>query len=117
MMGKQRMVARKWKTYETEVAAYHKAFRGRARLRCPDLNSVRSLKLDDPFWDTGDLTHPNEPWAVDPDTKLGMQAFLTSQNSEEELRRMAREVRQMIQSALDMGDKIDSILGISELCE
>lgn len=116
MIGKQRMVTKKFQTYECEVRRYHQTFRNDVNLPCPNLATVRLLNLDDPFWDIGGLTHPAEPWATDPDTKLGIQAFLTSRTCEEELKRIAREVRQMIRSAQDMATKIDLVETLSTVC-
>lgn len=96
MIGKQRMVTKKFNTYENEVRKYNQTFRNEVRIPCLTLATVRSLQLEDNFWDIGELTHPAEPWATDPDTKVGIQAFLTARTCEEELKRIAREVRQMI---------------------
>lgn len=117
MIGKQRLVARKFQTYEGEVTKYHQTFRNADRMPCPTLADVRSLNLEDNFWDIDELTHPAEPWAIDPDTKVGIRAFLTVRSCEEELRRIAREVRQMIQSSLMMATKIDSLHALSTVCK
>lgn len=116
MIGKKRMVTKEFQTYECEVRIYHQNFRNDVILPCPNLATVRSLHLDDTLWDIGALTHPAEPWASDPDTKVGIQAFLTLRNCEEELRRIAREVRKMIQSASNMATKIDSVYTLSAVC-
>lgn len=89
MVGKQKMVAKKFFTYENEVRKYHRTFRNGVRIECPSLAAVRFMKLEDSFWDIRDLNHPAEPWAVDCDTKEGIQAFLTFRNCVEELQRMA----------------------------
>lgn len=111
------MVAKKFHTFEAEVNQYHRTFRNAVRIQCPTLAMVKSLQLDDSFWDIGELTHPSEPWATDPDTKVGIQAFLVARNCEEELKRIAREVRQMIQSSLNMASKMDSVYRLTTLCK
>lgn len=115
MMRKQRLVERKYQSYKNEAEKYNQTFRNTPKIPCPSISVVRSLKLDDNFWDIGELTHPDKPWAVDPDTKVGIQVFLTVRNCEEELRRIAREVRQMIRSALHMEAKISCVNTLSKI--
>lgn len=111
------MVTKKFQTYESEVTKYHQNFRTAAKLDCPTLATVRSLPLENAFWDIGNLTHPAEPWAIDADTKVGIQAYLSARSCEEELRRVAREVRQMMRSSLNMANKLDMVYGLSTVGE
>lgn len=67
------------------------------------------MDISDPFFDCGSFTHPNEDWAVDPATQEGIQATLTVARCEEELRRIAKEARQMLSWALDYQDRIDEL--------
>ncbi|EGG10733.1 uncharacterized protein MELLADRAFT_103165 [Melampsora larici-populina 98AG31] len=38
---------------------------------CPLSDKVKSMPSDDTFWDFGSVTHPNEPWVIDPKVQLG----------------------------------------------
>lgn len=82
-MGKQRVVKRKYQIYKNEAKKYNQKFRNTINIPCPSISTAWSLKIDDKFWDIGELTQSDQPWAVDPDTKVGIQAFLTVRNCEE----------------------------------
>lgn len=62
----------------------------------PGAVEIKALPLSDSFWDVGQLSHPNELWAVDQPTKDGIQAYLKKRRAEEELGRVARESRQLM---------------------
>lgn len=114
MDKKQKNFRVKYKTYETHVNLYHTNYPAASALRLPTLEESRTLGLEDSFWDLGHLTHPNEAWAVDVHTQTGINAFRTVRSCEEEMRRLAREVRQLIRSALVMQEKLESLRILSE---
>lgn len=67
------------------------------------------MEFGNPFLDCGSLTHPNEPWAIDPDTQEGIQAFLTVCRCKEELRRVSKEARQTANWALMYQSRLDNL--------
>lgn len=114
MQNKQKTFTRKFGSYCALVEQYHAQNPGAAIQDLPTLEEVRRLSLDDAFWNIGHLTHPNEAWAVDLPTQQGIQAYLDVRGCEEELRRIAREVRQMVQQALLIKGKLAAL---EELCD
>lgn len=81
----------------------------------PSAADIKALPLSDSFWDLGQLSHPNEPWAVDQPTKDGIQAYLKKSRATEEVGRLARESRQVLSWAVATQEKLnnlqESILG------
>lgn len=75
----------------------------------PTFDEVESMAVTDPFWDLGGLSHPDEPWATNKYTREGIQAYLLRRAAKEELKRIARECRQMVLWALEYQLKIDEI--------
>lgn len=67
-----------------------------------------NMDLLDPFWNEAALNHPEEPWASCQRTKDGIVAFQSRRSSEEELRRLGREVRQLMLWALDYQGRVDA---------
>lgn len=67
------------------------------------------MTITDMFWDLGGLTHPEEPWATDRATRKGIRSFLVKRGAEEELRRVAREVRQLMKWSSVYQNRIDMI--------
>ncbi|KAH9822663.1 hypothetical protein DFH28DRAFT_1181544 [Melampsora americana] len=92
MTNKQSALKQKWTTYELHVK-----------------------HLEDPFWNIGHLTHPDEVWATDVATQLGIQAYRTFRSCDEELRRIAREVRNMIQDSLRVEDRLTNLKATTEM--
>ncbi|KAH9817142.1 hypothetical protein DFH28DRAFT_856348, partial [Melampsora americana] len=70
---------------------------------------VGSFCLEDMFWEIGFLTHPTKAWATDPETKIGIDFFLTTWNCEEELHRIVRKVCQRLCWGLDLSEKIQCL--------
>ncbi|EGG06007.1 uncharacterized protein MELLADRAFT_72010 [Melampsora larici-populina 98AG31] len=66
-----------------------------------------SMPLDDPFWNRGEVP-PKEREGAERD-RLGIQSFLSRRSSQEELRRIAREVRQMTGWANSYHGRIKSL--------
>lgn len=86
----------------------------------PDAAEIKRLVLSDPFWNVGDLSHPDEAWAVDQATKDGIQAYLHKSRANEEVRQVARECRQLMHSAFASDLKLqalwDSLRESSKYC-
>jgi hypothetical protein len=111
MRRKQDAFKKKHATYIIQVHNYNKVDR-RNQLNCPTFEEVKASTIDDPFWNVGPLNHTNEPWAMDPTVKQGIQAFLSKRSCTEELRRIGREIRQMLHAALGLEKKFDALLEI-----
>lgn len=106
MTSKQRTFNKKWRTFQIQANNFNTNFNPPEPIVCPDLVVARRLALDDPFWNIGALTHPNEPWAVDQNTQQGIQAYLDITHAQDELRRISRELRQALRWALQTDEKI-----------
>ena len=115
MMKKNRTLQQKYQTFDTHVDRYHHEYPDSPIIQLPTLADVKDLSVDDPFWNVGSLTHPNEPWAVDINTQHGIQAYRTLRSCEEELARIAREVRKMVRWSLAMEDKLNDLLNLSKM--
>ncbi|KAH9815174.1 hypothetical protein DFH28DRAFT_1082487 [Melampsora americana] len=105
--GTARELRRKHSTYNRLAGNYNAKFAPNEPLSTPTLMEVERMEITDPFFNCGNLTHPQEPWAVDPRTQDGIEAYLDVQRCEEELRRIAKEARQMMNWGLAFQDKID----------
>ncbi|KAH9823027.1 hypothetical protein DFH28DRAFT_880781, partial [Melampsora americana] len=105
--GTARELRRKHSTYNRLAGNYNATFAPNEPLATPTLMEVERMEITDPFFNCGNLTHPQEPWAVDPRTQDGIEAYLDVQRCEEELRRIAKEARQMMNWGLAFQDKID----------
>ncbi|KAH9813697.1 hypothetical protein DFH28DRAFT_1128352 [Melampsora americana] len=84
MTKKQLTFRRKWTTYNTQAMKYND-IRPFSNLPCPTLEEAKALPFEDPFWNVGALSHPEEMWANDPGTKDGIQAYLLHRSCMEEL--------------------------------
>lgn len=100
---------RKCQTYLRHAEKYNDHHQPTYPLLVPSFEEMLGLPITDHFWDVAALNHPDEPWANHKRTKLGIQAYLTKRSCKEELRRMAREVRQMILWAFDYQARVDTI--------
>lgn len=98
---------KKYHSYEREALNYN-GVRGRNRnhIQCPTFDEVKAMLIDDHFWDFGQLTHPDERWANDPDLQAGIKAHLDLTHAEDEIRRIGRECRQIVNWAAETNEKI-----------
>ncbi|KAH9815796.1 hypothetical protein DFH28DRAFT_1082087 [Melampsora americana] len=80
----------------THAARYNEHYQPAQPLYAPSFDEVVAMDMLHPFWDEVALNHPDEPWASCQITKEGMVALRSQISSEEELRRLGREVRQMM---------------------
>ncbi|KAH9817035.1 hypothetical protein DFH28DRAFT_889845 [Melampsora americana] len=109
MTKKQLTFRRKWTTYNTQAMKYND-IRPFSNLPCPTLEEAKALPFENPFWNVGALSHPEEMWANDPGTKDGIQAYLLHRSCMEELRRIGRESQQMILAALRTEEQLQNLL-------
>ncbi|KAH9816965.1 hypothetical protein DFH28DRAFT_1220476 [Melampsora americana] len=106
MKGKEKTFKQKYTAYIRQVKKYNTFSPRLDRLPLPTLKNVESYPIEDQFWNIGHLTHPSEPWANDRDTRIGIEAYLTVRSCQEELRRIAHEVRAMMRSALQRFERL-----------
>lgn len=98
----------KHQTYLRRVKDFNKRFKPDRPLPDPTYDEVECMAITDPFWDGGHLSHPDEPWASEAETKDGIQAFLTSRGCREELSRIGCEVRHLLKWACQYQHKLDT---------
>ncbi|KAA1112652.1 hypothetical protein PGT21_005026 [Puccinia graminis f. sp. tritici] len=110
MNAKMRVFKNKWTSYYTRATNYNSIYSPQIEVPTPTFEDVRSYNVENPFWNIGSLEHPKEPWANDSNTQKGIQANLTITHCHDELRRIAREVRQAIKWSMELLLKLTSIL-------
>ncbi|EGG04810.1 uncharacterized protein MELLADRAFT_108173 [Melampsora larici-populina 98AG31] len=93
---KRVLLKKKLDTYLRYASKYNQRFRPAQRLLEPTLDEVAAMDLLHPFWDEVALNHLDEPWASCPKTKEGILSLRNQLASEEELRRLGREARQLV---------------------
>lgn len=109
MNGKQKAFKQKHSAYIRQVKKYNNISHRMDRLALPNLKTLKATPIEDDFWNIGHLSHPNEPWANDRNTRIGIEAFLTERSCQEELRRIAHEVRAMMRSAIQRYGRLQSL--------
>jgi hypothetical protein len=109
MTSKVNNLRKKWKAYVQQAKNYNSEFLPEHVLATPDLDEVKRISLEDGFWNMGQLTHPDEAWAVDPNVQKGIEAYLTLTNCQDELRRIARKGRQAVKWAITQASQLDQI--------
>ncbi|KAH9814044.1 hypothetical protein DFH28DRAFT_929141 [Melampsora americana] len=75
----------------------------------PGLERVHKLDIEDCFWNFGNLTHPEEDWAVNLAMQAGIDAFLKLRSCTKELRRIGLEVFQVVDWSLGISVKLESL--------
>lgn len=75
----------------------------------PEAAEIKRLALSDSFWNVGELSHPDEAWAVDQATKDSIQAYLHKARANEEVGRVARECQQLMHSAVASDLKLQTL--------
>lgn len=105
---KRKALIRKHSSYHRRAMNYNNKFKPDILIPDPSLAEVEGMDICDLFWSGGSLSHPDEPWASDVATREGIQAYLLQRASEEELRRIAREARQLTQWAVMYQSRLDS---------
>ena len=115
MMRKNQALHQKYLTYQKHVNQFHRQYPNSPIVQLPTYDEVKAFSVDDSFWNLGSLTHPSEPWAVDKATQTGIQAYRTVQSCEEELQRIALEVRKMVRWSLVVEEKLGSLLTLSNM--
>lgn len=106
---KHAKLRRKLATYLWQANNYNTEFLPDPPLPTPTLKEIEKMDIGDPFMDCGSLTHPTEPWAVDPDTQQGIQAYLTYSRCTEELERISMDTRQMLNWAISYQARLDTL--------
>lgn len=106
---KNKILVTKYHTYRRRAEKYNTDFNPTHPIPVPTLKVVQSMPITDEFWDGGLISHPDEAWACDPPTRSGIQAYLINRACEEELSRVAREVRQMTKWAIEYQGRINEL--------
>ncbi|KAH9811811.1 hypothetical protein DFH28DRAFT_931486 [Melampsora americana] len=106
---KNNQLRQKHATYIRLAKRYNEDFTPNPLLHTPTLQEVEEMDLCHPFLNFGSLIHSTEPWAVDKATQEGMEAYINVCRCTEELRRIAKEARQMLNWAVLYQAKIDHL--------
>ncbi|KAI7942707.1 hypothetical protein MJO28_012734 [Puccinia striiformis f. sp. tritici] len=109
MNTKMSLLKKKWTSYNNRATAFNTEFSPQVEVGTPAFEEVKALGIDNLFWNVGRLDHPSEPWAVDPSTQEGIQAYLIVSHCQDELHRIAREARQAVKWAIDKSQKIEQL--------
>ncbi|KAH9808173.1 hypothetical protein DFH28DRAFT_936433 [Melampsora americana] len=109
LRDKQLILKSKYNLFERNVTKFNNDFPANNPIVCPPFEEMKRLSLQDGFWDIGQLTHPDQPWAVDKDTQEGIRAYLDKTHASDELNRISRECRQSINWALKVQDKLSAL--------
>lgn len=112
MKNKIKLLKNKWKTYHTQVSDYNDTYDPDDPIECPTLEVVEKMDIEDAFWNFGNLTHPNEDWAVNKATQEGIRSYLKVRSCNEELRRIGCEVLHVIDWAVIMANKLESLADV-----
>ncbi|EGG07699.1 uncharacterized protein MELLADRAFT_85566 [Melampsora larici-populina 98AG31] len=107
LRDKQSVLKAKYNLFERNVTKFNNDFPDNPIL-CPPFEEMKRLSLQDGFWDIGQLTHPDQPWAVDKDTQEGIRAYLDKTHASDELHRISRECRHAINWAFKMQEKFET---------
>ncbi|KAH9810876.1 hypothetical protein DFH28DRAFT_1085386 [Melampsora americana] len=106
---KNTQLKQKHATYTQLAQAYNEQFAPLTLLATPSLQEVEAMDLSHTFLNFGGLIHSDEPWAVDVPTQQGIEAYISICCCTEELRRIAKEARQMMNWAVQYQGKIDRL--------
>ncbi|KAH9809128.1 hypothetical protein DFH28DRAFT_1187570, partial [Melampsora americana] len=106
LKSKEAELKKKFKTFERQVSAFNLSYRNRQPIDCPTFDEVKAMAIDNSFWDFGGMTHPEEPWACDPKVQEGIKSYLDLTHAEDELRRIGRECRQLMNWSAQTHEKI-----------
>lgn len=106
---KKDALKKKFNTYHRHVSKYNVIFGPDHIIPLPKLETIETAPITDPFWDGGPVSHPDELWATDEDTKSGIQAFLMQRSAKEELRRIGSEARQLILWAIEYEERVERL--------
>ncbi|KAH9812334.1 hypothetical protein DFH28DRAFT_1084488 [Melampsora americana] len=93
---KNTQLRKKHATYWRLANDFNNKFHPEALLPTPSLQEVEAMPL-------------KEPWAVDEATQDGIESYITMCRCQEELRRIAKEARQMVCWAVDYQDKTNNL--------
>lgn len=114
MNQKQKVLKRKWQSYRTRVENFNASHPAHRLPDSPTFDEVKQFSLEHLFWNIGSLMHPDEMWAVDESVQQGVQSWLILQRCDEQLRRAAREVRQLLRAAVRTKVQLDELADLTE---
>lgn len=106
---KSKKLAQKHRMYIRHASTYNRCHQPNLKIPEPTLTAVLGMDMSDPFWPRGELGGADEDWASDPCTQEGIISFRVQQSSCEELRRVAREVRQLLAWAIEHRERLTAL--------
>ena len=109
MNNKMKLLKNKWKSYDNKAKDYEEKYTTNLQMKTPTYEEVKSMDLENPFWNTASLLHPNEPWAFNRNIQVGIDELLKTTHCKDELHRIAREARQAIKWAIEKSSRLDNI--------
>ncbi|EGG02902.1 uncharacterized protein MELLADRAFT_90501 [Melampsora larici-populina 98AG31] len=109
MTNKQALLKKKWQTYHDMTIKFNETYPSPNPLELKSFDDVKGLDISDDFWNFGELQHPQERWAVDQPTQVGIRAFLAIRSCDEELRRIAKEVTSLVRKSLGPNSNVIAI--------
>ncbi|EHS64148.1 uncharacterized protein PGTG_21898 [Puccinia graminis f. sp. tritici CRL 75-36-700-3] len=110
MNAKMKLLKNKWISYDKKATDYNDSYADNVQMATPDFEEVKSMTLNDHFWNSGSITHPEEPWATDSNVQKGIEAYRLVSHCQDELHRILREARQAVKWAVKTGLELDSML-------
>lgn len=109
-----KILKRKWQSYQTKIETFNASHPAHPLPDSPTFEEIKQYNLEHVFWNIGSLMHPDEMWAVDESVQQGVQVWLILQRCDEQLRRDAREVRQLLQAAVRTKAQLDELADLNE---
>ena len=112
MNTKMKILKNKWKSYDRKAKDHQEKYITTFQIQTPTFEEVKAMDLNNSFWNTASLFHPNEPWAFDRNIQVGIEEMLKATHCQDDLHRIAREARQAIKWAIEKSTCLDNILKI-----
>lgn len=109
MMSKQAGYKRKWKVNHGQETTCNMKFPESDHIQIPAYDVCKYSNMNDEFWNFSNVTHLDELWVYDAPTRVGIGAHLKVEKCNEELSRIAREVRSLISWSINTLDKLDDL--------
>ncbi|PLW51510.1 hypothetical protein PCASD_00398 [Puccinia coronata f. sp. avenae] len=101
-------------TYNRHLTAFAAAYPDGLHPMPVEYNNLLQMESGDPFWSDGVFTNHEQPWASDPITQDGMRVHARLNRAEEEVQRIALEVRKLIRWAITSHKRlVPLMLGLS----
>ncbi|KAH9807757.1 hypothetical protein DFH28DRAFT_1088776 [Melampsora americana] len=103
---KTRDLLNKYNTYARRVRKFRADYPRGPRFELPDYETVMGMEMEDQFWNRGEVDEDEHQTAENVRIRQGIDAFLRQRSAQEEIRRISREVRQMLGWAIEYHGRI-----------